>query len=145
MADDIVVDEGHGGRLTLSTTGGGLRVSLELPGLSATTEVDGDPRADEGWHHPDPSVVLPPADSRGLVDLLDHVASHLQGWPDEERWESRDGRLILGFRSRPDGLVNIRAVIRQRQPAGWAAYATLKAPRESLLLLRDRARELAAR
>jgi hypothetical protein len=129
-------------RLCLTATGGAsLDVNLEVRGLRAHTQVDARNSASSGWMHPDPGVVLDPTE-RGLTDLLDFIAAHSAGWPDEERWQSSDGKLQLGFSSLGGGEVLMSAVLKQYVPDGWVAYAKLRLAASSLASIGSATREL---
>jgi uncharacterized protein DUF6228 len=129
--------------LIRSTPGEELDVDLKVRGMSASTHIDGRRSSTTGWEHPEPGVVLD-STQRGLVELLDFLADHASGWSDEERWQSRDGRLQLGFSNLGGGEVLMSVVLKQYVPDGWVAYAKLRLAAGGLAAIGAAARELLA-
>jgi hypothetical protein len=131
-------------RLVLrADSAGEMDVEVVVRGMTAHTRVDARQSASSGWEHPEPGLVLDTT-QRGLVELLEYLASHTTGWPDEERWESRDGRLLLGFSSLGDQDVLMSIVVKQYVPDGWVAYAKLHLTIGALSEIRSGARQLLA-
>lgn len=144
MSRELVVTSGArlDARLRLSAdTAGEMEVEIEVRGMTARTRVDARHSASSGWEHPEPGLVLDTT-QRGLVELLEFLATHQSGWPDEERWQSRDGRLQLAFSSLSDRDVLMSIVLKQYVPDGWVAYAKLMLSVDTLGEIRSGARQL---